>query len=161
MSEIKMVTRVVLTIGIIGIVLVAAFGIALFMQIQNDHSLVNALKTEIEEPNVSIIAFSWQDSTTFNGIPLSPNTSVLTFNCTLLNTSFSPAIQPYVTLIILYMSGTSENQSWAASDIPARQTAFMTGMSFFHNNTSTINIINLQVNWRGGGSGDIITTWRQ
>jgi hypothetical protein len=119
---------------------------------QNQLSSLEALKTEIESPNVSIITYSWQDS------PYSPAYNRLSFNCTLLNTGFKTAHDVTVILTIHYTSGTSEDDNWSPHDIPARQTAIMTGMTFIHNNTA-ISYISLETDWWGASSGNIVNTW--
>jgi len=153
MSE-KKVDRssVAIVLGIICIILVAGLGVVLFVQMQNQLSSLEALKTEIESPNVSILTYSWQDS------PYSAAYNLLSFNCTLLNTGFQTAKDVHVTLTIHYQSNVSEEDSWSPHDIPARQTAMMTDMHFVHNNTA-IYYITIETDWSGGNSGNIVDAW--
>ena len=145
---------VAIALGIICIILVAGLDVVLFIQIQNQRSSLEALKTEIEKPNVSILTYSWRDSPYCHSTTLNR----LSFNCTLYNTGFQAAQHVHVTLTVYYGVNTSEEDSWSPHDIPARQTAMLTDMYFIHNNTAIL-YITLEVDWMGGSSGNIVNTY--
>lgn len=152
----KVVGRsVAIALGIICIILVASLGVVLLLiQVQNQFSSLEALKTEIEAPNVSILTYSWQDSPYLH----STTQNLLIFNCTLLNTGLRQAQEVHVNLTVHYEDNTKDSWSIGGVDIPARQTAMLTVMDIIHNNTA-IRYITLETDWLGGSSGNIVDTY--